>query len=245
MDIDRPVAELKNVSVHINGQPILNDINLKIEANRVVAVIGASGSGKSTLLRLLNGLQPASGGTVLRDAEPLQPESLRATRMNTGYALQQIGLLPHLTARSNIALPMTLAGWAQDRSRARIDTLRQRLQLTDAQLDRFPAALSGGQQQRVGLCRAMALHPDLLLLDEAFSGLDAITRNDTYVQFEAVRQDEINACLLVTHDLAEAARLADELIILRDGRIVRQGARDAVLNDPQDAYAQQLIETFT
>lgn len=210
-----------------------------------MAVIGASGSGKSTLLRLLNGLQAASAGIVLRNDKPLHDATLRATRQNTGYALQRIGLLPHLTAHRNIALPMILAGWDAQRIGVRINVLRERLQLTEAQLERFPTALSGGQQQRVGLCRAMALRPDLLLLDEAFSGLDAITRNDTYQQFEHIRGDEINACLLVTHDLAEASRLADDLVILRSGRIVRQGTRDAVLDDPQDAYAQQLIETFT
>ncbi|MEL6870679.1 MAG: ATP-binding cassette domain-containing protein [Pseudomonadota bacterium] len=239
-----PVAQLQNVGVTIDTTHILHDINLRVDAQRIVAVVGASGSGKSTLLRLLNGLQAPSAGQVLRAGQALDTSNLRQVRMNTGYALQQIGLLPHLSARDNIALPMHLAGWLDNDTQQRIDQLSERLRLSAQQLARYPSQLSGGQQQRVGLCRAMALQPDLLLLDEAFSGLDAITRNATHQRFSELRGSEINACLLVTHDLTEARKLADDLVIMRAGRIVRQGPCESVLQDPQDDYARELIETF-
>ena len=238
------IAQLQSVCVDIAGQRILDDITLEIPAHTVVAVIGASGSGKSTLLRLLNGLQAASTGSVRRNGRALADCDLRAVRFNTGYALQQIGLLPHLSVFDNIALPMRLADRDHQHIRERVSTLAQRMQLSAAQLARYPAQLSGGQQQRAGLARALALEPDLLLLDEAFSGLDAITRSDTHAHFASMRGDEINSCLLVTHDLAEARVLSDYLVILRQGRIVRQGGRDDVLSDPRDEYAARLIEEF-
>lgn len=236
------IAELKSVCVDIGSRRILSDIDLEIPRGRIVAAIGASGSGKSTLLRLLNGMQMPSGGAVLRGGEAITHDRLRAVRFNTGYALQQIALLPHLSVRENIALPMRIAGTEPERIDQRIETLSARMQLTNDQIARYPAQLSGGQQQRAGLCRALALAPELLLLDEAFSGLDAITRSETHSQFLEMRADEIDSCLLVTHDLLEARRLADYFVILSAGRIVRQGPRDDVLNDPRDAYAAKLIE---
>ncbi|MEM9172183.1 MAG: ATP-binding cassette domain-containing protein [Pseudomonadota bacterium] len=241
---DVEVAQLDSVGVRIGENQILEDIDLLVPRGSVVAVIGASGSGKSTLLRLLNGLQQATSGRVLRDGRLLTSADSREIRFNTGYALQQIGLLPHLSVRQNIELPLQLAQWPRARRHERCDVLAARMQVSQAQLQRYPHELSGGQQQRAGLARAMALKPDLLLLDEAFSGLDAITRVELHDTFNALRGAEIDSCLLVTHDLAEANRLADRLVILRHGRIVRQGLREDVLNDPRDDYAARLIETF-
>ncbi|MEM7611473.1 MAG: ATP-binding cassette domain-containing protein [Pseudomonadota bacterium] len=244
MQTSTPTAEIRQVCVELGGTRILSDIDLRIPQATTVAIIGASGSGKSTLLKLLNGLRQPSAGEVLRDGRPIAAHDLRALRFSTGYALQEIGLFPHLSVRDNIALPMRLAGWQPDRIDARTDELIALMQLAPKAIDRFPTQMSGGQQQRAGLCRALALNPDLLLLDEAFSGLDAITRRQTHDHFVGMRGEQINSCLLVTHDLDEAARLADWLVILHRGRVVRQGPRDEVLDDPRDDYAARLIEAF-
>ena len=237
-------AELVDVDVELGGAEILSGIRLELPAGCVTAVIGASGSGKSTLLRLCNGLQLPTRGEVRRDGRPISADRLRDIRRNTGYAMQQIGLLPHLSIADNIALPLRLAGRAPDAVAHRVAELLDAMALPASLGDRYPDAASGGQQQRAGLARALALEPDLLLLDEAFSGLDAITRAATHERFTELRGTEINACLLVTHDLDEAVRLADRLVILNDGRIVRAGPRDDVLADPRDEYAAALIETF-
>ena len=169
---------------------------------------------------------------------------MRELRRRTGYAMQEIGLLPHLSIADNIGLPLRLAGRGAAAIELRVAALLEAMQLPADLAARYPAAASGGQQQRAGLARALALEPDLLLLDEAFSGLDAITRLATHERFRALRGTEIDACLLVTHDLDEAARLADRLVILNAGRIVREGPRDEVLDDPRDPYAIELVETF-
>ena len=239
-----PIAELDDVDVVFGEARIVSGIRLSLPAGCVTAVIGASGSGKSTLLKLCNGLVRPSSGTVRRDGAPVADDRWRDVRRNTGYAMQEVGLLPHLSIRDNIALPLRLAGRDAAVIDARIEKLLEEMQLPADLAARYPAAASGGQQQRAGLARALALEPDLLLLDEAFSGLDAITRLATHERFATLRGTEINACLLVTHDLDEATRLADQLVILNAGRIVRAGPRDEVLEDPRDPYAAELIESF-
>lgn len=239
-----PIAELDDVDVVLGGAPVLSGIRLSLPTGCVTAVIGASGSGKSTLLKLCNGLVRPSSGTVRRDGAPVSGDGWREIRRNTGYAMQEVGLLPHLSIYDNIALPLRLAGREPATVAARVTTLLAEMQLPAALAARYPAAASGGQQQRAGLARALALEPDLLLLDEAFSGLDAITRLATHERFTELRGTEINACLLVTHDLDEATRLADRLVILNAGRVVRAGPRDEVLADPRDPYATELIESF-
>ncbi|MEO0951538.1 MAG: ATP-binding cassette domain-containing protein [Pseudomonadota bacterium] len=239
-----PTAQLEDVDVILGGNHILHRVRLTLPAGCVTAVIGASGSGKSTLLRLLNGLVTPQAGTVYRHGQSLTPERLRDVRRDTGYAMQQIGLLPHLSIADNIALPLRLAGRDADAIADRLTSLLDAMQLSPELAARYPAAASGGQQQRAGLARALALEPELLLLDEAFSGLDAITRLATHQQFLALRGTEIKSALLVTHDLDEAARLADRLVILNAGRIVREGPRDDVLADPRDPYAIELVEAF-
>lgn len=241
----KSVASLTAVGVTIDGREILSDIDFAVEELSTVAIIGASGSGKSTLLRLLNGMRLATRGDVLRRGKPIAEHDMQNLRRATGYALQETGLFPHMTVYDNIQLPFDLAGVPTNEARERIHQLTTRLQLTDAQLQRYPSQLSGGQQQRAGLCRALALNPDLLLLDEAFSGLDAITRNHALDTFLALREDQALTTVLVTHDLNEARRIADWLVVLDQGKIVRQGPRDEVLRDPVHPYARALIEAFS
>ncbi|MFK8052272.1 MAG: ATP-binding cassette domain-containing protein [Woeseiaceae bacterium] len=223
----------------------MKGIDLVIEPKTTTAVIGESGSGKSTLLRLLNGMQPADSGSVTRQGRPITSIGTQALRQNTGYAMQQIGLYPHRTIRENIALPLQLAGRVDQNSAQLVTSLARQLQLNDAQLDRYPTELSGGQQQRAGLCRALILQPDLLLLDEAFSGLDAITRSHALDAFLALKARTALTTVLVTHDLNEARKVADHLVVLYEGKIVRQGPKADVLQNPSHPYAAALIKAFS
>lgn len=238
------VVHLQQVGVSIQDETILTDLSLEVDADACVAVIGASGSGKSTLLRLINGMQRPTRGRVLRAGRDVADTPTQTLCRQTGYALQQIGLFPHLTVADNIGLPLKLAGIETAEREHRLMHLAERLGLTAAQLARYPQALSGGQQQRAGLCRAVILEPDVLLLDEAFSGLDAITRNEALDVFADFRSTRQFATIMVTHDLNEARKIADWLVVLDAGRIVRQGPRDDVLTDPHHPYAKALIEAF-
>lgn len=241
---DKPIVHLDDVSLTFGEAQILEEISLQVAAGQTLAVIGESGSGKSSLLKLMNGQYAATSGVVHRGGDPIDAQDRRQVRRQTGYALQEVGLFPHLRVRENILLPLKLAGKDDSENTERAMALAEQLQLSAAQLQRYPNALSGGQQQRAGLCRALVLEPELLLLDEAFSGLDAITRNDALALFATLKTSLSLTTVMVTHDLNEARRVADALVVLKDGRVVRHGTRQDVLSDPQHPYAKQLIEAF-
>ena len=158
-----------------------------------------------------------------------------------GYAVQGAGLFPHLTVRENVTLVARLDGWTAGRIRDRYDDLLALFGLDDELSGRFPHSLSGGQAQRVGLCRAMMLDPPLLLLDEPFSGLDPITRASIYREMLQLEYAGDRSILLVTHDMSEAARLAERLVILKQGRIIQQGSAQEIKAGPADDYVRGLF----
>jgi osmoprotectant transport system ATP-binding protein len=155
-----------------------------------------------------------------------------------GYAVQGAGLFPHLTIKQNVTLVAMMSGWSKSRINERYSTLLSFFGLDDELSDRYPHSLSGGQQQRVGLCRAMMLEPPLLLLDEPFSALDPITRAS--IHEEMLRLKDVSI-LLVTHDMTEAARLAEHLVILKDGQVVQQGSFAQITSEPANDYVSLLI----
>jgi osmoprotectant transport system ATP-binding protein len=243
-DADGNLVEIRGVNVRLGGTDILHDIDLTVPAHRTVAIIGASGSGKSTLLQVINALIAPASGSVRCFGAAIADQDAIALRRRIGYALQETGLFPHLRVADNIQLPARLAGWPRARIDERVAALLALMDLPAELLRRYPPELSGGQRQRIGICRAMMLAPPLLLLDEAFSGLDPITKIEVHERFVALRDAERMSCVLVTHDMAEASLLADDLVILQRGRVVRSGTRDAVIEDPRHPYAARLVEAF-
>ena len=223
------------------GVPVLAGVHLTLPAGLTTAVVGASGSGKTTLLQLVNAVLAPDEGEVRVFGEPIPRHDLVTFRRGIGYAVQGAGLFPHLTNRQNVELLARLAGWPRERRRARYEELLQEMELPVDVSDRYPHALSGGQQQRVGLCRALMLEPRLLLLDEPFSAVDPITRSGLYRTFRQVQTQEGVSTLLVTHDMREAVRLADYLVILREGRVLQAGPTDGVLDAPADEYVSSLV----
>lgn len=212
--------ELRGVRKHYGGPAILDDLSMQLASGSFTAVVGRSGCGKSTLLKLCNGLEMPDRGEVWVAGAALAGADLPRLRRRIGYAVQGTGLLPHLSVRDNIALIARLEGWARSQIDQRIEELFALMQLPSALADRFPQALSGGQQQRVGLCRAMMLQPEVLLLDEPFAAIDPLTRRDIHQRLLALREHERCTTLLVTHDMQEALLLADDLVVLEQGRIV-------------------------
>jgi osmoprotectant transport system ATP-binding protein len=207
--------------VGANGRAIVRDISLRIDPGQSVAVIGRSGAGKTTLLRLLNGLAEPHRGTVVIDGLPLGEPGLAERRRRIGTILQAPALFPHRTVFENVATVPRLLGWPEERIRQMSAALLERLELPfDRFAGRFPHSLSGGEQQRVGIARAMVAAPPLLLCDEPFSALDPIVRRDLQDAFVALRNGGDVTLLFVTHDVAEALRVAGRIVLIDDGTIV-------------------------
>tara|TARA_B100000029_G_scaffold486549_1_gene541028 strand:- start:658 stop:1383 length:726 start_codon:yes stop_codon:yes gene_type:complete len=232
--------EFDHISKFYNQNRVVDDVSLVLPVSQTTAIVGESGSGKSTLLQIVNGLVIADEGTVKIAGAEIDYDALPRIRRNMGYAVQGAGLFPHLTIKQNVTLVAHLAGWARAELDERYVSLLSVFGLDDELSDRYPHSLSGGQQQRVGLCRAMMLDPPLLLLDEPFSALDPITRESVHEEMLQLIDGE-KSILLVTHDMQEALKLANYLVILKDGKVVQQGAPEEVANQPVDDYVARFF----
>ena len=232
---------LESTSKRFGATVALQDIQLTFPEGLITAVIGPSGCGKSTLLKLCNGLIRPDSGEVRVFGQALDYQALPQLRRRLGYAVQGTGLFPHLSARQNITLLAALEGWAERDISARLDELLALSHLQREQLDRYPHQLSGGQQQRVGLCRAMMLRPEILLLDEPFAAIDPLTRADIQQQLLALHQAEPRTAVLVTHDMREALLLADHIVIMNSGRLVCSEPRATLLARGPDAEPEALL----
>lgn len=217
---------------------MLHNVTLTIGARETVALVGRSGSGKTTLLRLVNRLiEPDAGHVRVEDRDVREWDPI-ALRRRTGYVIQDVGLFPHRTVAANIGTVPSLLGWEPSRVAARVDELLVLVGLDPSDFrDRWPDELSGGQRQRVGLARALAADPPLLLMDEPFGALDAITRSELHAEFKRVKAAIDRAVILVTHDIAEALQLADRIAVLHEGRIIAcaSGPELQHSNDPRVA----------
>ncbi len=239
-----PPLSLESASKHYGGNTALDAVSVSFMQGRVTAVIGPSGCGKSTLLKLCNGLVRPDAGTVRIFDRPLDYGNLVATRRRIGYAVQGNGLFPHLTARDNITLLAGLADWSERAIAGRLDELLALSHLEPALLDQFPHQLSGGQQQRVGLCRAMMLRPDILLLDEPFAAIDPITRADIHAQMLQLHAAEPTTTVLVTHDMREALLLADHIVVMGSGRIAHSDGKTTLMQRHGDDSPESLLHAL-
>lgn len=223
--------------------PALIDLSYEFPANQITCIVGRSGSGKSTLLKLINGVEQPDAGEIRVFDEPLNYRRITSVRRRLGYAVQGTGLFPHLSVRRNIELPGVIAQWPADKRRERSSQLLRLVNLEEQLADRYPFELSGGQQQRAGLCRAMFLDPAVFLLDEPFGALDPITRSEIQEEFLALQQKLPRTIVLVTHDMREAVKLGENILILESGRLVQHGRREEVLSRPATPFVRQLIHS--
>ncbi len=227
---------------------VFRGIELTVPAGRTSAIVGPSGCGKTTLLQLINAVHRPNEGSVEVLGEPVPKTAVEAFRRRIGYAVQGAGLFPHMSVADNASLLARLERWDDGAMDVRRRELFDLVGLPEELADRYPHQLSGGQQQRVGLCRALMLQPVMLLLDEPFSAIDPITRADVYQAFEELREHERVTTVLVTHDVREALRLADYLIIMGprgvDGSGIKQaGATEEVAAAPRDDFVRALLES--
>jgi osmoprotectant transport system ATP-binding protein len=225
--------DIDAVSLHVSGrEPILRDVTLRVAPGESVALIGRSGAGKTTLLRLLNGLAAPTSGSVAIDGNAMSGD-LAVRRRRIGTMLQAPALFPHRTVYDNIATVPRLLGWDERRTRAGAQELLTQLELPFERFAmRFPRSLSGGEQQRVGIARAMLAAPPLLLCDEPFSAVDPLVRRELQDAFIRLRQQGDVTLIFVTHDLAEALRVAERIVLVDGGAIVCDEPRAKFVRSP-------------
>lgn len=225
------------------GVEALRGVSLVVERGETVALIGESGCGKSTLLRLFNRMVDPTAGEVRVGGESVERLDPIALRRRTGYVQQEGGLLPHWTVARNVELVPELLGHDRERRRSRADELLELVGLPAVEYrERYPRELSGGQRQRVAFARALAGDPEVILLDEPFGALDALTRLELQREFFELKRRLAKTMLLVTHDLTEAFRLADRVAVMRGGRLLQIGTEGELRTRPADDYVAKLLD---
>ena len=224
------------------SHPAVNGITGEIKAGQLVVILGPSGCGKTTLLKMVNRLYEPTSGSIYLDGTNIQQRKATELRREIGYVIQQSGLFPHMTVAENIAVVPKLLGWSRMQYQARIDELLMLVELPPQEYrHRYPSQLSGGQQQRVGLARALAGDPKVLLMDEPFGAIDAITRETLQNEILRLQRQLHKTILFVSHDVEEALRLADHIMILQKGQIVQFDTPLNILTRPANAFVHELM----
>ncbi|MFD1708898.1 betaine/proline/choline family ABC transporter ATP-binding protein [Siminovitchia sediminis] len=225
-----------------NGYNALKNIDLICNKGEITALIGPSGCGKTTTMKLMNRLLNPSTGNIFIDGKDISSLDPVELRRSIGYVIQHIGLFPHMTISKNIGVVPKLLKWEKDRIENRVNDLLDLVGLDpETYRERYPSELSGGQQQRIGVIRALAAEPEIILMDEPFSALDPISREQ--LQDELVRlQKEIKKTIIfVTHDMDEAIKIADKIVLMKDGEIVQQGTPEEILRRPVNDFVENFI----
>jgi osmoprotectant transport system ATP-binding protein len=230
-----PVIEFRDVAYALpNGQQLLAGLNLQVQHRETLVLLGRSGSGKTTTLKLVNRLLNPSSGEVRVNGVPTAESDVIRLRRSIGYVIQDVGLFPHFTVERNIGLVPRIEGWPAERTHRRVEELLQMVGLEEQMASRYPHQLSGGQRQRVGVARALAADPAILLMDEPFGALDALTRDQLQREFLSLQQRLGKTVVFVTHDLREALRLGSRIALMDAGRLVTVLSPEDFLrsNDP-------------
>jgi osmoprotectant transport system ATP-binding protein len=224
-----------------DAPPALDRVSLVVQPREFLAVVGASGSGKTTLLRLINRLLEPSGGQLRIGGADVQSLDPIALRRRIGYVFQEVGLFPHMTVAENIAITPKLLGWEPARMNERVDELLGLVRLDAGYRARFPHQLSGGERQRVGVARALAAHPDIVLMDEPFAALDPITRDALGQDYRRLHDELGLTTVMITHDMLEALGLADRIAVLQAGSLIAEGAPSLLVRH-EHAYVHRLMQ---
>ncbi|GLV57181.1 hypothetical protein KDH_40180 [Dictyobacter sp. S3.2.2.5] len=234
-----------NITKRYKGMdaPAVDGVTFVVPEGSTCMLVGTSGSGKTTLLRMVNRLiEPTSGEILFDDKNVLQEDPIQLRR-RIGYVIQQVGLFPHMTIAENVRVTADIAGgWNKQKINQRVDELLDLVGLDPADYrKRFPRQLSGGQQQRVGLARALATDPAILLMDEPFGALDAITRARMQDELLRIQRDVHKTILFVSHDIEEAFKLGDQVAVMSQGKLIQMGSPVELLAKPADEFVSQLV----
>jgi osmoprotectant transport system ATP-binding protein len=235
------LVELQGVGKTYGATAALRPTDLSFARGKTTVLIGPSGCGKSTLLRLIIRLLDPDSGTIRFDGETITTANISELRRRIGYVIQDGGLFPHLTARKNILLMARHLNWPAEKMNSRLTELSALTRFPESALDRFPLELSGGQRQRISLMRALMLSPELLLLDEPLGALDPLVRASLQKDLKEIFQRLRQTAILVTHDLAEAAYLGDEIVLMNEGRVIQQGTLEQLHEQPVSSFVSDFI----
>lgn len=236
------MIEYKNVALRYTNKDVLKDVKLRIEDGELMVLVGPSGSGKTTMLKMVNRLLEPTDGNIYMDGQRIKDYDERELRLSTGYVLQQIALFPNLSVAENIALIPEMKGWSKADIQDKTEELLELVGLPAKDYaQRMPGELSGGEQQRVGIVRAIIAQPKILLMDEPFSALDAISRKQLQDLTRHLHDQFDMTTIFVTHDTDEALKLGDRIAVLQEGEIVQVAAPDQILAAPATDFVADLF----
>ena len=237
-------VEFKNVTKHFKNAKVnaVSNVSLKINEGEFITILGTSGSGKTTLMKMVNRLYDITEGEILFFGENIKSLSVVEYRRKIGYVVQQGGLFPHMTVGENIAVVPNILKWDKEKISKRIDELLEIVGL-DKELyrKRYPRQLSGGQQQRIGIARAMATNPNVMLMDEPFGAIDAITRSNLQEELLRIQKKFKKTILFVTHDIQEAFKLGDKVIIMHEGKLQQFDTPNNIMLNPANDFVSKLV----
>lgn len=242
-----PAVELENVSKTFGSEhPALDDVSFTVETGETLVLLGSSGSGKTTTLKTMNRLVAPDRGVVRVRGKSVSEWDVIELRRQTGYVIQEVGLLPHLSVLDNVSLVPRLAGVAVDEREQRAHELLEMVSLpADRYASKRPSELSGGERQRVGVARALAANPPLLLMDEPFGALDPINRRRLQDEFKELRDRLAKTIVFVTHDVSEAFRLAHRIGVMDRGKLLQMDRPRAVMESPATDFVKELVRLDT
>ena len=236
------MIEYKHVALRYTDKDILKDVNLRIEDGEFMVLVGPSGSGKTTMIKMINRLLEPTDGNIYMDGKRIKDYDERELRLSTGYVLQAIALFPNLTVAENIALIPEMKGWGKERVASKTVEFLEKVGLPASDYaDRKPHELSGGEQQRIGIMRAIIGEPKILLMDEPFSALDAISRKQLQALTKDLHMEFGMTTIFVTHDTDEALKLGDRIAVLQEGEIVQVADPETILAQPANDFVADLF----
>lgn len=237
-----PIIRFVDVTKAYDGEAILEKFNLDIGKGEFLTIIGSSGCGKTTLLKMINGLLIPDTGTVYVQGQDISKTDLIALRRNIGYAIQGVGLFPHMTVRKNIAyVPNLLNKQNRQKTEAAVARLVKIVGLDESLLERYPSELSGGQQQRVGIARSLAAAPEILLMDEPFGAVDEITRRMLQDEILRIHRELGVTIVFITHDIREALKLGTRVAVMDHGGLVQIDTPENIRNRPATPFVKELV----
>lgn len=239
------MIEFKQVTKEYTaGHPVVSDFNLQIQDSEFFVLIGPSGSGKTTTLKMINRLIPLTSGWITLNGKPISEFNLQELRWNIGYVLQQIALFPNMTVEENILVVPEMKKWSKSKMKELVTELLDSVGLDpDQYRHRAVSALSGGEQQRIGVIRALAADPDIILMDEPFSALDPISRNQLRKDVSQLQKKLQKTVVFVTHDMQEAVQLGDRICLMNHGKIEQVGTPKEILEQPKNEFVRHFLQT--